>query len=247
MTSQQPDDYQAYLAWKASQNTTDTFANDLVSSGARPVQPDMAAIVKQLQDQADKANQQIAALMAERGIPADPIAAQLQALADHVRAQSNANPMHSASYTDLASYVGNLTSDNLTSDRGQKLRYLVEDLQARHPGHELAYIGQLARDLYRSTLDDGSNDDFSTTPVTVAPNSTAVGGTFLPGNNPYNTQTPGNTQFNTPTPGVPDTTGEANFADYQSYLAWKNSQKNPDQSATSTGRSDVPGVSPVIS
>jgi hypothetical protein len=91
--------------------------------------------------------------MAERGIPSDPVAAQIQALSDHLQAQSNANPNHTASYADALNYVKGLTSDALTEKKALKMERLVEDLRARHGAHELAYVGQLARDLHTGTLD----------------------------------------------------------------------------------------------
>ncbi len=132
-------------------------AEDLVAAGAQPVQiseADLRQLIATMQSQQDKANAQIAALMAERGIPADPIEAALQALGDHLRVQADANPSHSAAYTDVRDYADALTSDGLTERKAARLVRYIEDLRALHPGHELAYVAALARELHTSTLDD---------------------------------------------------------------------------------------------
>jgi len=120
------------------------LAKELVASGAAPVSVDIDSLVKQIQElQATQAK-----LLAERGIPADPIAAQIQALKDHLTVQANANPVHKESYTKALSYVDGLDSKSLTSDQAQKAVLLVNRIQAKHPQHELAYSRDLAEGLF---------------------------------------------------------------------------------------------------
>lgn len=114
---------------------------------------DVAALIKQLQEQAAAQQKHIEALLAEKGIPSDPVAAQILALQQHVDAQANANPWHSDSYVALKSYVDKLESEGLTDKKAQKAVRLVQAVQAKHPGHELAYVSQLANDLYTMMLD----------------------------------------------------------------------------------------------
>lgn len=115
---------------------------------------DVNALIKQLQEQAAAQQKHIDALLAEKGIPSDPVEAQIQALQQHINAQHNANPWHSASYDALRAHVDNLDSKGLTDKKALKAVRLVDAVRAKHPGHELAYVGQLANDLYTMTLDD---------------------------------------------------------------------------------------------
>lgn len=119
---------------------------------------DVEALIADLQAKQAAAQAQIAQLLAERGIPADPVAAQIQALQDHLHAQANANPNHAEAYTPVLSYVDKLKSDGLTDKQAFKARTLVEDLHDTHAGHELAYSRQLARGLHVMTLDPDEDE-----------------------------------------------------------------------------------------
>lgn len=119
---------------------------------------DVAELIKQLQAQAAQQAEHIKALQAQQGIPSDPIAAQVQALQQHVEAQANANPWHSASYEELKAYVAKLDSEGLTDRKANKALRLVDQLQKKHPGHELAYVRQLAEDLYTMMLGDDEEE-----------------------------------------------------------------------------------------
>lgn len=120
---------------------------------------DVNALIRQLQEQAAAQQKHIENLLAEKGIPADPVAAQVLALQQHVSAQANANPWHSDSYTALKSYVDKLESDALTTNKAAKALSMVDSLREVHPGHELAYVRQLARDLHTMTLDPQDEDE----------------------------------------------------------------------------------------
>lgn len=124
----------------------DELAKTLVESGAAPVSVDIDALVAQIQE-LQRVQEK---LLAERGIPADPIAAQIQALGDHLKVQASANPAHAESYAKALEYVGSLDSKTLTSSDAAKAVRLVSRIQAKHPQHELAYVRQLAEDLQDS-------------------------------------------------------------------------------------------------
>lgn len=130
-------------------STEDITEEDVPTVG----EVDVAALIAQLQAQAAAQQKHIEALLAEKGIPADPVAAKIQALQQHVDAQANANPWHSESYVALKSYVDKLESEGLTDKKAQKALRMVQAVQAKHPGHELAYVRQLADDLYTMMLD----------------------------------------------------------------------------------------------
>lgn len=131
-----------------------TLAEELVASGAAPVEPDVYALLKQLQEQAQAQQEKIDRLEAERGIPSDPRQATLMALTDHLKAQQTANPQHADSYKPVLTYLDGLDSESLTPNQAQKARNLVDRLRKQHSGHELGYVDTLAEDLHTSTLDD---------------------------------------------------------------------------------------------
>lgn len=128
----------------------DSLAAELVKSGAAPVEVDVPAMIASMQAMMDKQSALIAQLMADRGIPTDPIAAQIQALQDHLAVQATANPYHTESYKAVRDYASALNSDNLTVNQTTKLRNLVDDLPAHH---ELGYVRHLAKDLHNTALD----------------------------------------------------------------------------------------------
>lgn len=144
-------------AEETPEQNTSALADELVASGAEPTTVDVNELIVQLQRQQAESQRRIEQLMAERGVPTDPIAATQQALLDHLVVQSNANPLHSADYAAAIEYAGdrvNDGSDALTEKRAARLVRHVEDLWARHPGHELAYAASLARELHTGMLDD---------------------------------------------------------------------------------------------
>lgn len=128
----------------------DSLAGELISSGAAPVPVDVAGMIADLQAMAAKQSALIAQLMAERGIPTDPIAAQIQALQDHLAVQATANPTHAAVYKPVQEYAGALTSDGLSVNQAVKLRNMIDDLPT---AHELGYVKHLAKDLHNTALD----------------------------------------------------------------------------------------------
>jgi erythromycin esterase-like protein len=119
---------------------------------------DVNALIADLQATAARQQEHINALLAEKGIPADPIAAQILALQQHIAAQAGANPWNSDSYAALRAYVEKLDSESLNSNKALRTLNMVDSLRETHPGHELAYVRQLARDLHTMTLDPESDE-----------------------------------------------------------------------------------------
>jgi len=110
-------------------------------------------LVAELQAQMAAQQQRIDSLMAERGIPADPVAAKIQALQDHLRLHAAANPNHAEKYAPVVSYVDKLTSDSVTPNKALKASNLVSALHTKHGQHELGYAATLAEELHNLTLD----------------------------------------------------------------------------------------------
>jgi len=127
----------------------------LIEAGAAPVQVDPQELMRQLQAQVAEQQKVIERLAAERGVPVNPQDVYTLALADHLKAQQNANPVHKDSYDDVVSLVEDAVQNakDFTMDRANHLREVIEDLREKHPQHELAYVRELARSLYRHMRD----------------------------------------------------------------------------------------------
>lgn len=115
-------------------------------------------LVAQLQAQMAAQQAQIAQLLAEKGIPADPKAAKIQALQDHLTFHASVHPNHKDVYAPALAYVNKLSSDTLTTNKAAKAANLVTALHDELP-HELAYTKQLARELHTMTLDPEDEED----------------------------------------------------------------------------------------
>lgn len=151
------------MTWPVS--NTATVASDaevapltgesLVEKGAAPVQADPNAIMAQLQAQVAEQQKLIERMAAERGVPLNERDVYLNALHDHVVAQANANPVHKDDYSVLRELLSDLvhTPDNTTIGRVEYLREIIDDLRELHPQHELAYVKELGRTLWRHLRD----------------------------------------------------------------------------------------------
>lgn len=131
-----------------------TFAEELAASGATPVEVDTNELMRRLQDQVDKQQEVINRMAAERGIPTDPVAALVLTFHDHLAAQANANPAYAADYADLLAVAKTMVDDSegLTVDNALYVREAADELQERHPQHELAYVRSVAKELHRFLL-----------------------------------------------------------------------------------------------
>lgn len=126
------------------------LAQQLVEAGAHPTSVDGPALLAQIQELTNR----LAAVEAERGVPADPIAAQLQALVAHLKIQANANPAHTEAYAPVVSYAEALKSDSLDSAQSSKALRLINRLASKLPQHELAYVRDIAEGLLDHTTAD---------------------------------------------------------------------------------------------
>lgn len=139
----------------------DSFAGELVNSGATPVEADPQDIMRRLQEQVDRQQKVIDRMAAERGISTNPRVAYLQTFLDHLSVQRNANPVHAADYDDLISLAKTMLDnpDDVTPDNAAYVLEGVDDLMALHPQHELAYTRQVVRDLRRFLLTPETESD----------------------------------------------------------------------------------------
>lgn len=131
-------------------DTTSPEAQALIEAGATPNTVDVTELMQRIQAMQSRLDQ----LSAAQGIPADPIAALVQALKDHVQAQANAHPNHN--FAELKAVLDELPDSNqLTTDHTDLVKTTVADgLEADLSPifHDLAYVNQLARDLHRVIL-----------------------------------------------------------------------------------------------
>lgn len=117
-------------------------AKDMVAAGAAPASVDADAMLKLIQELQSK----VAGLEAEKGIPSDPVEAAVKNVEDHVTARAAAMPH--VDFSELSNALDKLRQD-VTSDGFNVVKLAWEDLT----GHaELAYLGQLVRDLGKAVL-----------------------------------------------------------------------------------------------
>ena len=135
VTEPTPEELAAYREYV--RNNASPQAQALVAQGAAPVNADTQTLIEQMQAQ-------IASLMSERGVPADPVEAASKNLWEHVNARSNAMP-----HVEFKELKDELSKDNPDPE---VINLLVADLP-QHP--ELAYLAQLARDHHKAVLKAG--------------------------------------------------------------------------------------------
>lgn len=125
---------------------TSAEQQELINAGATPVEPDVNAIIAQMQAQMAAQQKFIDSLLAEKGQSSDPVGQALLDLTAHVRARAAALP-----HLDFSEVLKTL--DEETSDpalHATLLHDLLTDIVDQTKHHDLAYVVQLARD-YRKT------------------------------------------------------------------------------------------------
>lgn len=124
------------------------FAAQLVESGAHAQDIDVTAMltqIKALQAQVDKLN-------AERGIPADPVAAAKDDLLAHLTARQAQYP--DEDFSPLVTAVKTLPdSEAITVAHTGRIHGLVSSFVNARGRHELGYVKDLAEALHLSILD----------------------------------------------------------------------------------------------
>lgn len=142
------DELASFRQWQRDNASPE--AKELTEKGAKPTEVDGDSLLAQIQ----QLQAQMASMREAQGIPADPIEANVKALKDHVKLQTNANP--GKDFSELQKTLDELPgkSSDLTTDDTDLVRSTVDDtVQANgHIAHELAYIRQLSQDLHREVL-----------------------------------------------------------------------------------------------
>lgn len=137
----------AFRQWQRDQASPEAKA--LTEAGAQATTVDVQALLAQMKAMQDRVD----SLSALQGIPSDPVAAQVQALQAHVKAQANAHP--TKDFSELTTTIDELPdTDALTTDHTELLKSTVEDHMTRFApiAHDLSYVWQLAGDLHRMLL-----------------------------------------------------------------------------------------------
>lgn len=125
-------------------------AEILLASGAAPTEVDAATMLAQIKELQAK----VASLSVAAGIPTDPVAAALKNLKDHLEARDAQHPNHD--FGEALKLVKELSGDSVVikPQDVELVRVVVDELidNCRNIWHELAYLPELARNLYRETL-----------------------------------------------------------------------------------------------
>lgn len=129
-----------------------TLATDLTEHGATPVEPDMKAIVAELQKQIDAQKTHLESLLAEKGQSSNPVAQAVLNLWHHVKARAAANPGFDLSELQKTLEDLQTNPESVTTDATQLIKEYVADALDRGRHLELHYLEQLARDLHKAAL-----------------------------------------------------------------------------------------------
>src|SRR6267378_3654153 len=117
----------------------------LLETGARPVSVDVEALLEQMR----ALQSRVDSLSIAQGIPADPIAAQVQSLRDHVQIQASVHP--GKDFSEVLTALKDLPeSGELTPAHTELVKSVVEDHLSRFASiaHDLGYVWQLVGDLH---------------------------------------------------------------------------------------------------
>ena len=126
----------------------DPFTQSVLGAGATPAPVDYDALLKNL----DLMQKRVAMLEAERGVPADPIAAHVKNLTDHINARSAAVPTIDMSVIKdtLAKLPEN--SADVTPAHTNYVKELVHALVDKFRANEFDYLRELASNLHLEVL-----------------------------------------------------------------------------------------------
>ena len=120
-------------------------AAGLAEAGAAPIVPDVNALMEQIQ----KMQARLDAMSVAAGVPADPIAAAVKDVKDHVNARMTANPGLREAFAEIWDTVTSL-SDSPTSSDTDLLRTIIDEFIGYVEG--LDYVRQLANKLHKLVL-----------------------------------------------------------------------------------------------
>jgi len=116
----------------------------LAEAGAAPVDVDPEALLAQIQE----LQTQMTSLLAERGVPADPVAAGVMNLRDHVLARSAAIPDRKDEFADLVKALKDMPEKPTV----QEVEYARAALDETLAFEGRDYVNQLAAGLHKLVL-----------------------------------------------------------------------------------------------
>lgn len=116
-------------------------------------------MVTKAADRTTKLEQQVAQLMADRGIAVNPVDAAVKAMVAHVQARQEANPQFD--FSELLDQLNRLDTENVTSGQANLIRAMVtRELKTKSQiAHEMGYIDTLADDLVVEVLKNENADN----------------------------------------------------------------------------------------
>lgn len=125
---------------------TDTEAADRVLA-PEPSTVDAEGMLAQIRE----LQARMAEMQTQQGIPADPIAAGVQNMVEHVKARQAQNPGYDL--TELADELDKL-GETVSSKDAEYIDVVVAETLERNiqHRHELSYLGVLARDLRKAAV-----------------------------------------------------------------------------------------------
>jgi hypothetical protein len=131
---------------------TEGLAAELVSKGVVPEQVDYAATLAELQRQLAQTQLQMQSMLAERGIPADPVEAAVKNLTDHINARAAQLPM--ADFSEVQKLLTNLPTDTaqVTPTHSELLMTTVHELVDMLKHADLGYVRALATAVHKEVL-----------------------------------------------------------------------------------------------
>ena len=97
---------------------------------------------------------QVASLLAEKGIPADPISAGLKNLTDHINARAAMAPQHD--FSKVLARIAAMVEEGyvVTAVETEALRVAIRLLHV--PAVDISYVHQLAEELHLAVLDSAT-------------------------------------------------------------------------------------------
>lgn len=132
-----------FFSPEGAPQSVSTEAQTMLDAGATPFQPDVNALLAQLQ----ALQSRVDTLQTEAGIPSNPVEFALNNLRDHVNARKAATPK-----LDVTEVTDLLKNAAPTPRDAELLGLAVDDLVSANGDQDLQYLRQLARDVRKAVL-----------------------------------------------------------------------------------------------
>lgn len=128
------------------------LAAELMAKGVVPAAVDYEAMFADLQRQLAQTQLQMNSLLAERGIPADPVEAVIKNLTDHVAARAAQLPM--ADFSEVQQLLKKLPENtaDVTPTHSELLMTVVHELVDMLKHADLGYVRALATAVHKEVL-----------------------------------------------------------------------------------------------